>query len=125
MWSSVIIEKCSAKSIELKNLKNFLSQKVFDKPYNWVCPPLFLMNYCSMHLIQSIGKVSKLPTYSKKSRNGAKKKPAVSKKNRCQSLVHPNKSCVAQFALFINYLTKSLMSTPPLPQNRRHISSYT
>ena len=32
-----------------------------------VCAPLFLMNYyCSIHLIQSIGKVSKLPTYSKK-----------------------------------------------------------
>ena len=40
------------------------------------------MNYCSTHLIQSIGKVSKLPTYSKKSGNGSnkiKKKPVVSK----------------------------------------------
>ena len=29
-------------------------------PYDRVCPPLFfLMNYCSIHFIQSIGKVSK------------------------------------------------------------------
>ena len=48
-------------------------EKVFDTPYNEVCPPLFLMNYCSIYSIQSIGKVSKLPTYSKKRGNGANK----------------------------------------------------
>ena len=32
----------------------------------------FLMNYCSIHLIQSIGKVSNLSNYSKNSGNGSK-----------------------------------------------------
>ena len=62
------------KVCRVKNSLNWKSrEKVFDKPYNSVCPPLFLMNYCSIHLIQSIGKVSKLTTNSKKSGNKANK----------------------------------------------------
>ena len=48
--------------------------KVFDMPYNGLCPPLFLMNHCSIHLIQSIGKLSNLPTFSKRVANKIKKK---------------------------------------------------
>ena len=43
----------------------------YDKLYNGFAA-LFLMNYCSIHLIQSIGKLSKLQTYSKKSCNGVR-----------------------------------------------------
>ena len=57
-------------------------EKVFDKGFALF---FFLMNCCSIHLIQLIGKVSKLPTYSKKSGNGAKqnqkKKSAAVSKN--------------------------------------------
>ena len=56
--------------------------KVLTRPTIGFALLFFLMNYCSMYSIQSIGKVSKLPTNSKKSGNGAnkiKKKSAVSK----------------------------------------------
>ena len=48
-------------------------EKVFDKPYNLVCPPLFLIHYCWMYSIQSIGKVSKLPTFKKEWQRGQTK----------------------------------------------------
>ena len=54
-------------------------EKAFDIRFALL---LFLIHYCSINLIQSIGKVSKLPTYSKKSGNGTnkiKKKSAVPK----------------------------------------------
>ena len=66
-------------SIESSALNNNSSKKEEGKPNCRACQKLFhlllffLINYCSIHLIQSIGKVSKLLTYSKKSGKGANK----------------------------------------------------
>ena len=67
-------------------MKKFLTSPTIE-----VCPPLFLNELLFNKLIQSIGKVSNLPTYSKKSSNAANK----IKKKKIQKFIHLLKKVIS------------------------------